>query len=162
MCKLLALILLVPIFACGEDRSSPSLPMNSPPATSQPKTHASKLLNWGFVSVVLTSSLFSSGIVFYLNGIRERKQFRRTKLEELFMANEDFCKMIEVRFLPFIKEIKERPNRISEYKEAVSKYEEARKLHPQGYPFLKGRRKFGRSGSDVRNLCDATYVPCLP
>jgi hypothetical protein len=88
--------------------------MKSPPAASQPKRHATKLLSWDFVSVVLTSSLFSSAIVFYLNGKRERKQFLRTKLEDLFIAHDNFCKIIEDRLQPFIRELKGRPDRISE------------------------------------------------
>ena len=124
MWQLLALILLVPVFACGEDLISPSVTPESPPATSQPMTQRMSLDFGTLVNLVLTSGLVSSvasgGLLWWLTARKEQKQLLRTKLEELFMAHEGFCEVFEIRFLALITEIQYRPGRIDKYFEAHS------------------------------------------
>lgn len=117
MWRLIALILLVAVFACGED-------LPSPPAMPQPITQTMNLDLWTFLNLVLTSGLVSSiasgGLLWWLTARKERKQLLRTKLEELFKAHEDFCEAFEIRFLAIMTEIQYRPGRIQEYREAPS------------------------------------------
>jgi len=121
MWRPLALILLVPVFACGED-FSPSVTPESPPTSSQPMTQRMSLDFGTFVNLVLTSGLVSSvasgGLLWWLTARKERKQLLRTKLEELFMAHEGFCEVFEIRFHALITEIQDRPGNIAEYFEA--------------------------------------------
>jgi hypothetical protein len=124
MWRLLALILLVPVFACGEDLISPSVTPESPPATPQPMTQRMSLDLGTLVNLVLTSGLVSSvasgGLLWWITARKERKQLLRTKLEELFTAHEGFCEVLEIRFLAVIAEIRDGPGRIAEYSEAHS------------------------------------------
>jgi hypothetical protein len=167
MRKFLALIFLVPLFACGEDSTSPVLAPKSPPATSQSMTRSINLDVPTLLNLLLTSGLVSSvasGLLIYnLNGKRERSEFRRTKLEELFMAHEGFCKIIEDRFRPFILEIKERPDRIAKHKEDFSKFkedfskyrEDMKALPPNAVRFLSGTGSW--AVLDPASMTTSTY-----
>ena len=53
---------------------------------------------------VLTSSLVSGGLFYWLTARKERSQFLRTKLEELFMAYQGYCKLITTKlYMPFMQ-----------------------------------------------------------
>jgi hypothetical protein len=55
-----------------------------------------------FLTSVLTSSFVSSAVFYWLTSRKELSQFRRGKLEELFMAYQAYCKMvITIRYLPY-------------------------------------------------------------
>jgi hypothetical protein len=57
-----------------------------------------------FAVTVLTSSFVSSAIFYWLTARKERSQFLRSKLEELFMAYQGYCKLITTKvYMPFMQ-----------------------------------------------------------
>ena len=52
----------------------------------------------------LVSSVISGGLFYWLTARKERNQFLRSKLEELFMAYQAYCKSITTRiYMPFMQ-----------------------------------------------------------
>jgi hypothetical protein len=64
-----------------------------------------------FLVTVLASSFVSGAIFYWLTGRKERRQFLRSKLEELFTAYQGYCKIIASSlYLPFIEVMAGRPD----------------------------------------------------